>query len=769
MHSKKSSRWLKLVSATLALAALAGFAITVPSQAVSPNPTPSCTEGTCWVTFDYTGDSFVWTPPNKINSLHFDVLGAQGGRLGGKGGSVSGDFAVIPSLLYVYVGGMGSSSNGAPGGFNGGGASGNGHGDQGSGGGASDLRISQNLSDRVVVAGGGGGTGGWIGGAGGPGGLTIASTGVKGSPSGTAGGGGTQAAGGIAGLGATSGNGTAGALGTGGVGGNGGIAGGGGGGGGFYGGGGGGADSVSGGSDGAGGGGGSSFATLALTSSVVHQAGVRSGNGQVVLRYTYAPTVVSFGLISSPNSTNGKASYQIVLDQLVYDLDAFDFKTTGTASGCSVAQPFGEGYRFQVDVYGCSNGTLNLSLRPLAVTGATAGPVSETFAVGMVTVDSLAPLFTLEAPASPTKAATLSFQLKSVEDFAKPSASAFELVGSGCQLGTITMTNSSTATVSVIGCQSAANVRLKVLANQITDLAGNPGPAEPILSSDILVDREPPSVIRNQLVGVSADLSQFEVVFNESVTGLTLQSFEASAGCILSKLDGEKSEYRVWLTGCQPNVALTLKTLQAIDSAGNLGPTVAQNGSGSSDIIAPTAVITELARTDKTISPSFELRFDEVLTDFTIDSLSKSGTAKNCEISFSEVTAGTVYRINSSFCSSGTLRVSLLSGGVTDSHGNQGPLMQTDSPLARIADRALPVSSINRSSFEPNLQSGVEETTPETVRAKVPDRKVQETVASTIDAKQQETLKPESWVALAVAAVALVISKRSRGRRAIRK
>ena len=43
--------------------------------------------------------------------------------------------------------------------------SGNGHGDQGSGGGASDLRTSTNLGDRVVVAGGGGGTGGWIGGA----------------------------------------------------------------------------------------------------------------------------------------------------------------------------------------------------------------------------------------------------------------------------------------------------------------------------------------------------------------------------------------------------------------------------------------------------------------------------------------------------------------------------------------------------------------------------------------------------------------------------
>ncbi|CAB4534871.1 MAG: hypothetical protein F2529_00870 [Actinobacteria bacterium] len=767
MHSKKSSRWLKLVSATVALAALAGFAITVPSQAVSPNPTPYCTEGTCWVTFDYTGDSFVWTPPNKINSLHFDVLGAQGGRLGGKGGSVSGDFAVIPSSLYVYVGGMGSSSNGAPGGFNGGGASGNGHGDQGSGGGASDLRISQNLSDRVVVAGGGGGTGGWIGGAGGPGGLTIASAGVKGSPSGTAGGGGTQAVGGTAGLGATSGNGTAGALGVGGIGGNGGIAGGGGGGGGFYGGGGGGADSVTGGSDGAGGGGGSSFATLALTSSVVHQAGVRSGNGQVVLRYTFAPTVASFAIISSPNSTNGKASFQIVFDQLVYDLDAFDFKTTGTASGCAVANPTGDGYRFQIEVTGCSSGTLNLSLRPFAVIGASSGPSTESYAVGTATVDSQAPLFTLEAPASPTKAETLSFQLKSVEEFSKPNASAFEVIGSGCQLGSITMTNSSTAAINVIGCQSAANVKLKVLANQISDLAGNTGPSEPIQSLDILVDREPPTVIRNQLVGITADLNEFEVVFSESVTGLTLQSFETSAGCNLSKLDGEKSEYQVWLTGCQSNASLTLKTLQAIDAAGNLGPTVAQNGTGNNDKIAPTALITELVRTDKSISPSFELRFDEVVTDFQIDALSKSGTAKNCEFSVSEVTSGTVYRIDSSFCSAGSLRISLLPGSVSDSHGNQGPPTQTDSPMARISEKVVPVSTVTRSNLDPFDQNPAEAVAPNRVKPQNPPN--QNTVASPIELARSEGLAPESWVALLVAGVALLISKRSRGRRAIRR
>ena len=167
MHSKRFSRWLKLIAATFTLTALVSSGISLPSQAVSASPTPYCSDGTCWVTFDYTGDYAIWTPPSGISSLHFDVYGAQGGRSGGKGGSVSGDFAAIPASLFVYVGGVGSTGNSVSGGFNGGGTSGSGHADQGSGGGASDIRATTLLADRLVVAGGGGGTGGWIGGAGG--------------------------------------------------------------------------------------------------------------------------------------------------------------------------------------------------------------------------------------------------------------------------------------------------------------------------------------------------------------------------------------------------------------------------------------------------------------------------------------------------------------------------------------------------------------------------------------------------------------------------
>ena len=763
MHSKKLSRWLKLIFATLGLTALVGTAISLPSQAVSPTPTPVCVDGTCWVTFDYTGDYSVWTPPAGINSLHFDVYGAQGGRSGGKGGSVSGDFAAIPTSLFVYVGGSGSSANSAPGGFNGGGVSGNGHGDQGSGGGASDLRTSTNLSDRVVVAGGGGGTGGWVGGAGGPGGLTIAAVGTKGATATTGGGGGTQTTGGAGGLGVTTGNGTAGSLALGGGGGSGTIAGGGGGGGGFYGGGGGGSDNVSGGSDGAGGGGGSSFATMALTSNVSHQAGVRAGNGQVLIRYTFAPRITYFAPTSGATSTSGGAAFQLTFDQFVSDVDPWDFAFSGTASGCSVSGTAGDGYNFEVQVTGCSSGTMRLSMRPYSVFGSSFGPAAEVLASSIVTIDSLPAALKLSTPISPSNSQVLNFTLAAEEALVLPTSNAFQVSGSGCVISGVTLISSTTAQIAVQNCISGANVQLTVKRNSIRDLAGNLSPATELSSSDVLVDYEAPRVI-TITSATTADLVDFTVNFSEPVTNITASSFTLTGtGCSISKVDGQGSSYHVYVAGCSGTSGLTVKSLAASDSSGNQGPATDQSNTGSADIVPPTATIAELERSDKTLSPSFELRFDELVTGLTVNSLSRSGTAKNCTFTLVEVTANRVYRIDTATCGAGTLKVSLLAKTVTDSHGNIGPSLDVESPMAKITQAAAVILPTGFHAFPQTPNGNLNPTRPQippTTSTKAARPTTQAQIATSVDA-----LKPESWVSLAIALLALVIAKRPRGRR----
>ena len=260
-------------------------------------------------TFAYTGGVQTWPVPPGVSEIEVELWGAQGergidkfysglpasGGSGGRGGYVITRLQNLTpgQVLQIFVGGNGTS------GFNGGGP--------GGGGGASDIRIG---ASRIAVAGGGGeGGNGFVefddvhlasGGSGGSGGGLMGGKGGNGSvdynvgwyqarsrpaPSPSIGGGGGDTInnqGGSAGGGSA----TSGSFGTGGQGDS---FSGGSGGGGYYGGGGGqgGGTPTNAAVGGAGGGGGSSYVDPAyeITGSTTHQQGVRSGNGQVIIRW----------------------------------------------------------------------------------------------------------------------------------------------------------------------------------------------------------------------------------------------------------------------------------------------------------------------------------------------------------------------------------------------------------------------------------------------------------------------------------------------------
>lgn len=213
-------------------------------------------------TFTTAGERTL-TVPTGVDEYWFELEGASGRPAGaGAGAYVEGLLPTTPGEdLILRVGGRGTAGS-TTGGFNGGGDGGTGgDGDGSPGGGMTDVRQGgSTLSDRVLIAGGGGGgpagyDAGYPAGSGG--------TGVDGE-------GGDQSTGGAGGTSDFFNNGGDGSLGTGGNGGSGGanVLGGHGGGAGFYGGGGGAASDISPG-DGAGG---SSGATAAA-SNVAFQDG----------------------------------------------------------------------------------------------------------------------------------------------------------------------------------------------------------------------------------------------------------------------------------------------------------------------------------------------------------------------------------------------------------------------------------------------------------------------------------------------------------------
>jgi gliding motility-associated-like protein len=254
------------------------------------------------VTFNYTGNVQTWIVPPCVNSIQVFVAGAKGGGINGGNGVVLNSTLTVSSgqVLNIVVGGIGNQGNNS-GGYNGGGtgyASSDGNINYASwgGGGASDIRIGGTaLTNRIIVAGGGGGRSG--GSSGVCGGAANCLDGAQGcSTFGTGALGGTQFAGGAGGTpwAGTPPGGSPGSLGTGGQAGYWQTASGGGGGGGYYGGGGGGNDGCCTGANGGGGGGGGSSL---LPAGGICLGATNSGNGYVTITYTLGTG------ISSPTNT----------------------------------------------------------------------------------------------------------------------------------------------------------------------------------------------------------------------------------------------------------------------------------------------------------------------------------------------------------------------------------------------------------------------------------------------------------------------------------
>jgi hypothetical protein len=185
---------LALVPAAGGLALAGGGA----APALAAGPAPSCSAGSCTVSFTTPGTGQSFIVPAGVTSLSVTLYGGAGGSTsfggptvaGGDGALLTATLTVSPGeVLGVDVGGAGTSSAGTAVAAVAGGVNGGGDGfDSGGGGGATDLTAA---GTRLLVAGGGGGAGtaesGYVGVcAPGPGGSDPVPTTAAGGPGGNA-------------------------------------------------------------------------------------------------------------------------------------------------------------------------------------------------------------------------------------------------------------------------------------------------------------------------------------------------------------------------------------------------------------------------------------------------------------------------------------------------------------------------------------------------------------------------------------------------------
>lgn len=587
MYKHVKRNWVKPTLVTSVFSVLLGLAVAPQVQAQTSTPAPVCnaSKTSCTVTFPYSGDYYLWTPPADIRTMSIVLAGAQGGRSGGNGAKTTANFKTLPTgNLYIYVGGQGSSGNGAAGGYNGGGSAGSGHGDEGSGGGATDIRTSTLLTDRIAVAGGGGGTGGWIGGVGGSGAGVTGQAGGNGQ--GLAGTGGTATAGGSGGTsnGSQTTPGLQGSLGQGGQGGSANtpstmVAGGGGGGGGYYGGGGGGADTDSTGVDGGGGGSGSSYVNSTKLNTVTYYTGFQAGNGLASITYNLGPAVTSFTAPSSPSNA-ALPAFNINFGQSVTGLTADDFTISGTATGCYVSTLTGSGATYTATVNGCTDGTISLTLKADTVTGNAVGPVRAVSTTPIILDRTVPEINTL------TKQTSANHQLIYKANFTEPVTGLVAdntdwlVKGDGCTIQSMTGSGSDYV-ITIANCLDGHLAGLVLNTASVIDAAGNIGPSLANQTTATKIDTTAPIVhVFDVTEPGSAGTPTWVFDSEEPVVGMSAGNFSFSGTAQSCSMNYSVLRaglgWQITLLGC--GVGTTQVTLSAnsiSDSAGNTGPLVA--------------------------------------------------------------------------------------------------------------------------------------------------------------------------------------------------
>lgn len=136
-------------------------------------------------------------------------------------------------------------------------------------------------------------------------------------------------------------------------------------------------------------------------SNQVNQDSIWSDHGKATIT-SLGPAVDSF---SPPSTLTNSASfiYTLSFTQSVTGLATADFSVSGTGSStCSIGSPSGSGATYQIQLTGCSPGTVILTLAQNSVTNSSSqtGPSSSSNA-STVTIDQTAPTITsLSAPSS---------------------------------------------------------------------------------------------------------------------------------------------------------------------------------------------------------------------------------------------------------------------------------------------------------------------------------------------------------------------------------
>ena len=421
----------------------------------------------------------------------------------------------------------------------------------------------------------------------------------------------------------------------------------------------------------------------------------------ITVQETTAP-VPTFSVHPSPYGLRTVA-FDLDFDESVTGVSSADFSTSGTATGCAVtATPISTTYA-QVQVDCASDGTVSVSLDPSTVTDASgnAGP-SSAASSNTVTMDMTSPTATLTSPASPTGSTNLSYSLTFSESVTDLAAADFTATGSAspCTISPVTISGS-TYRID-LACTSTGTADLSMGSSAVMDGTGNIGPATPTTATSVTIDASLPSASWSTSSTSSTSRTVvFNLTFSETVTGLSAAAVTTAgtATCAAPVIAGSGVNYTVTYTcSTDGTVIPTLLAGSVNDASLNSGPSTAVTSAVFTiDGSAPIATWAMTATPTNSLTPSFELNFNETVTGLDTSDISVVSGTGTAPCSITSVTgSGAVYTVTATCTAEGTVTLRMSSASVIDSTGNNGPSSAADSTTITI-DRTAPTVLITPS------------------------------------------------------------------------
>ena len=309
-----------------------------------------------------------------------------------------------------------------------------------------------------------------------------------------------------------------------------------------------------------------------------------------------APEVTITPPTSPTKSTT--LAFSLAFDESVSGLATTDLIAGGTATGCVIGTPSGGGAAWSVNLTGCGNGTVTLTLKAQGVQDAVAnvGPDDDTTSAA-VTVDHTPPASVGAVTATATNGTSVSVAYTASDSTGTGVASVQAFYATTAALTSPTACGSvvSGAASGTIACTIPATDATYRIFTRATDVVGNVEAAPGTADDTIVRDTVAPTATVTPAALVSRTGSvAFTINTSEAVTGLAAADVVVggtATGCAVTGFTPAAASASVVLGGCSDGTVVPgLASGAVTDTAGNPGPTAEVDGATVLvDSVAPTA------------------------------------------------------------------------------------------------------------------------------------------------------------------------------------